>query len=351
MRSVGSWCRDAVQRRAVPSGLLVAAVALLVATGVLLPLRDRLALPSISLLFLIPVALTAVLGDLWSSLVAVAGAALVVNFFFVPPYRTLVVASSADLVLLCVYLLVAAAISLAVDVALRYRETAGRLSEIDRLRTTLLAAVSHDLRTPLAGIKASVSALREPDVTIPAAEQRELLATVEESADRLTGVVDNLLSASRLQAGRLSLRLEPVALDGVAASALVNTGVDADLEVPDDLPLVLADAGLLEQVIGNLVRNARQADPSGRVVLTGRVCDGRAELAVVDHGPGVPEADRAAMFAPFHRLDDASGGLGLGLTVVKGFTEAMHGTVTPSTTPGGGLTMTLSLPLARDGAR
>lgn len=334
-------------RRAALSGLLVAAATLLVLTAVLLPLRDRLPLASVSLLFLIPVVLTAVLGDLWSSLVAVVGADLVVNFFFVPPYHTFVVASTADLVLLLVYLLVAAAVSVAVDVAVRYRDTASRLSEIDRLRIALLAAVSHDLRTPLASIKAAVSALREPDVAIPVAEQEELLATVEESTDRLTGLVDDLLSAGRLQAGRLSLHLQPVALDGVAASALVNTGAHAELDVPDDLPLVLADAGLLEQVIGNLVRNARQVSPTGPVTLTGRVRDGRAELAVIDHGPGVSEADLHAMFVPFERLDSAPGGLGLGLTVVKGFTEAMHGTVAPSDTPGGGLTMTLSLPLAQ----
>lgn len=333
----------------------MAAAGLAVATVGLLPFREHLAVPTVGLLLLIPVVLTAVLGDRWSALLAVVAADLLVNFFFVRPYHTFLVSSPQDVVLLGVYLLVAAVVSVAVDVAVRYRDTAAelaghadRLTEIDRLRTALLAAVSHDLRTPLAGIKAAVSTLRDTDVDIPAPAQRELLATVEESTDRLTALVDNLLAASRLQAGELSLHTHPVALDGVAAAALMATGAEAVLDVPDDLPLVLADPGLLEQVIANLIRNAQHADQVWPVRITGRVHDDRAELAVIDHGPGVREADWHAMFAPFARLDDHDGhaGLGLGLTVVKGFTEAMSGTVTPSRTPGGGLTMTLSLPLA-----
>lgn len=355
MQSLRTWLRTALAKRRAWSGLGVAALGLAVTTLLLLPLREHLTVPIVGLLLLIPVVLTAVLGDLWSALLAVVVADLVVNFFFARPYHTLIVSSPADLVLLGVYLLVAAVVSLAVDFAVRYRDTAAelaghadRLVEVDRLRTALLAAVSHDLRTPLSGIKAAVSTLREADVDIPAAAQQELLATVEESTDRLTALVDNLLSASRLHAGELTLHLQPVALDGVAAAALVNTGAEAVLDVPDDLPLVVADPGLLEEVIANLVRNAQQADRRWPVCITGRVQGARAELAVVDRGSGVAEAEWEAMFAPFSRLGDhpTQGGLGLGLTVVKGFTEAMGGTVTPSRTPGGGLTMTLSLPLA-----
>lgn len=344
-------------RRTAFSGLPLAAASLAVCVVVLLPVRDHLEVSTVGLLFLLPVVVVAVLGDLWSALTTSVCADLLVNFFFVLPYYTFVVASSSDVVLLFVYLLVATVNSLATDVAVRYRATADefagkadRLAEVDRLRTALLAAVSHDLRTPLAAMKAAVSTLREPGVTIPGGERAELLRTVEESTDRLTALVGTLLSASRLQTGKLVLHLEPVALDGVAAAALVATGAEAILDVPDDLPLVLADPGLLEEAVVNLVHNATAADRTWPIRLVGRAREGRGELAVIDRGPGVAEADRAALFTPFHRLDRASPepGIGLGLTVVKGFVEAMGGTVTPSDTPGGGLTMTLALPLARE---
>lgn len=227
---------------------------------------------------------------------------------------------------------------------------ARELAAIDRLRAALLAAVGHELRTPLAGIKAAVSGLREPDIALTGAQQAELLATVEESTDRMAALVENLLAMSRLQAGVLSANPRPVALDEVVAAALLHTpGVPVEVDVPDDLPLADADPGLLERVIANLVANARRASPPGSPPqLVGRLAGDRLELKVIDHGPGVPAADRDRIFAPFQRLDDhtAVGGLGLGLAIARGFTEAMGGTITPSDTPGGGLTMTLTLPTA-----
>jgi two-component system sensor histidine kinase KdpD len=230
---------------------------------------------------------------------------------------------------------------------------ARELSEVDRLRAALLVAVGHDLRTPLAGIKAAVSGLRDPDIELTREQQLELLATVEESADRMDALVENLLAMSRLQAGVISADLRPVALDGVVAAALLhNPTADAPVEVdvPDDLPLVRADPGLLERVIANVVANAHRASGAGRVIrLHARAGGDRLELRVIDRGPGVPVTDRDRIFAPFQRLDDhtADGGLGLGLAIARGFTEAMGGTVTPSETPGGGLTMTITLAVSR----
>lgn len=227
---------------------------------------------------------------------------------------------------------------------------ARELAEIDRLRAALLNAVGHDLRTPLAGIKAAVSSLRQPDVAWAPDDQAELLATVEESTDRLVALVENLLSLSRLQAGVLSADPRPVALDAVVAQAVLHTpnhaGVDVD--VPDDLPLALADPGLLERVVANLLANALTASPPGRAVrVDGRLAGERLLLRVTDHGPGLPADDRDRVFAPFQRLHDRGGaGLGLGLAIARGFTEAMGGTLTPSDTAGGGLTMTISIPVA-----
>ena len=205
---------------------------------------------------------------------------------------------------------------------------------VDRLRTALLAAVGHDLRTPLAGVKAAVSSLRQGDIVWSPEESAELLATIEESADRLQSVVTNLLDASRLQAGALSVRLEPIGLDEVVALALVGLpGRErVEVDVPDTLPVVTVDPGLLERVVVNLVDNALRHDGS-IVQVVGRP----NQLRIIDHGPGlttIPEA-----FAG----DRAPGGVGLGLHVVRGFLDAMGGRLEPSVTPGGGLTMTVVL--------
>jgi two-component system, OmpR family, sensor histidine kinase KdpD len=346
-------------------GAAIAVVALLVSTALLVPLRDNLSLAGIVLLYLVPVLVTAAAGGLLPALGAAVAADLLVNWFFVPPYRTLAVETRDNLVALVVYLLVAAAAGLAVDLAAAARArqaqriavTAARadeLAKIDRLRSALLGAVGHDLRTPLASIKIAVSSLRQPDVEFTAGDRAELLATVEESTDRLTAVVDNLLAVSRLQAGMLSVEMGPMAVDAVAAEAVLGTdngNVTVDLDIPDHLPLARADAGLLERVVANLVANAVTASPpGGTVAVIGQAEHGRVRLAVVDHGPGIPAAARDAVFSPFRQLDDHTGvGLGLGLAIARGFTEAQGGTLTPTETPGGGLTMTISLPVAVPG--
>ena len=240
---------------------------------------------------------------------------------------------------------------------------AHQLAETDRVRSALLAAVSHDLRTPLAGIKAAVSSLRQEDISWTEEEQRELLLTIDESTDRLTDLISNILAMSRIQAGAVSVQVSPVALDEVVARALLGSTPNVRVDVPEDLPLVHADAGLLERVVANLVDNARRfslpgvpvrihADPPTAAHETDPGATGAppacVRLHVTDHGPGVPQSQWVSMFTPFQRLGDhdAGAGLGLGLAIAQGFTEAMHAQLTPSATPGGGLTMTITLPVA-----
>jgi two-component system, OmpR family, sensor histidine kinase KdpD len=228
------------------------------------------------------------------------------------------------------------------------------LAEGNRMRTALLAAVSHDLRTPLASIKASVSSLRQTDVAWTAEDEADLLATVEENADRLDALIGNLLDMSRLQNGSLAPFLRPTAVDEVAPIALRGLD-DADrmqIVVPEGLPLVKADPGLLERALANLFSNALRHsppdDPTEYPALVAREAPGDGEpgrviIEVVDHGPGVPREARERIFEPFQRLDDRGPGVGLGLSVAKGFTEAMGGTIEAVETPHGGLTMRLTL--------
>lgn len=229
---------------------------------------------------------------------------------------------------------------------------ARQLAETDRVRSALLAAVGHDLRTPLAGIKAAVSSLRQTDLIWTPEDQSELLGSIEESTDRLTRVISNLLDMSRIQTGGLSVHPAPVALDELVASALLSLEEGEELvEVPEDLPPVLADAGLLERVLVNLVANARRFSPPGRpVTVTAQQLPGDlVKLAVIDHGPGVKKDRWEEMFEPFQTLGDRASqtGLGMGLAIARGLTRAMSVDLTPSETPDGGLTMTLTLEAAR----
>jgi two-component system sensor histidine kinase KdpD len=233
---------------------------------------------------------------------------------------------------------------------------AQRRADTTELRTALLSAVGHDLRTPLTSIKAAISSLRDPDLELSQEDTNELLATVEESADRLHALIDNLLDSSRLATGAVEPTMRPVGYYEAVARAL--SGIDernlVEVDVEEHLPLVLADAGLLERVIANVIDNAlrhghdRHSDGGPQVAVRASSYRGVVELRVVDHGPGLPKRASETVFAPFQRLGDrqATVGVGLGLSVAKGFTEAMGGTIRTEDTPSGGLTVVISLPAA-----
>jgi signal transduction histidine kinase len=231
------------------------------------------------------------------------------------------------------------------------------LAEGNRMRTALLAAVSHDLRTPLASIKASVSTLRQTDVSWTPADEAALLATIERSSDRLDALIGNLLDMSRLTTGSLHPFLRPTAIDEVAPVALrgLDEGGRLQLMVPDGLPLVRTDPGLLERVLANLFANALAYSPPRLDPELRASQDGASVLLdIVDHGPGASDELKGRMFEAFQRLEAggtgpapvpaAPGGIGLGLAVVRGFLDLMGGSVTAADTPGGGLTMRVRLP-------
>jgi two-component system sensor histidine kinase KdpD len=229
------------------------------------------------------------------------------------------------------------------------------LAEADRMRTALLAAVSHDLRTPLASAKAAVTSLRTSDVDWSLEDTAELLATADESLDRLTRMVENLLDMSRLQAGALSVSTRPVSLDEIVPLALDSLALRPDqVRLPrvEDVPQVLADPGLLERVVANLVSNAVRYSPPGRpILITASSLAGQVELRLADHGPGIAHEDWERVFQPFQRFGDRDNetGVGLGLALSRGLVQAMGGSLEPEDTPGGGLTMVIRLPAETGG--
>ena len=228
----------------------------------------------------------------------------------------------------------------------REASAAAGLAEADRLRRALLSAVSHDLRTPLAAVKASVSSLRTTDVEFSAADTAELLATIEESTDQLTGLVGNLLDSSRLAAGVIRPHLSAVFVDDVVQAALAGTpGGIARVRVDVGDVVVAADPGLLERVMANLIDNALRHAPLVPVRVEAATVGDRAVITVVDSGPGIARGTEEAVFEAFQRLGDRDNtiGVGLGLSVVRGFVEAMGGSVHVSETIGGGVTMTVEL--------
>ncbi|MCZ4510518.1 sensor histidine kinase KdpD, partial [Streptomyces sp. ActVer] len=197
------------------------------------------------------------------------------------------------------------------------------LAEGNRIRTALLAAVSHDLRTPLAGIKAAVSSLRSEDVAWSEEDQAELLEGIEEGADRLDNLVGNLLDMSRLQTGTVTPLIREIDLDEVVPMALGGVPEDSvELDIPETLPMVAVDPGLLERSVANLVENAVKYSPAEeRVLVSASAMADRVEVRVVDRGPGVSDTAKDRIFEPFQRYGDAprGSGVGLGLAVARGF--------------------------------
>ncbi|MEU9154975.1 ATP-binding protein [Streptomyces sp. NPDC048417] len=235
-------------------------------------------------------------------------------------------------------------------------DQAHALAEGNRIRTALLAAVSHDLRTPLAGIKASVTSLRADDVEWSEEDRAELLAAIEDGTVRLDHLIGNLLDMSRLQTGTVTPLIVEADLDEVVPMALLgipDPESAVTLDIPETLPMIAVDKGLLERSFANVVENAVKYSPDGEPVLVSAdAIAERVEVRVVDRGPGIPDEAKERVFEPFQRHGDAprGTGVGLGLAVARGFAEAMGGSLVAEDTPGGGLTMVLTMPVAAGAA-
>jgi two-component system sensor histidine kinase KdpD len=230
------------------------------------------------------------------------------------------------------------------------RTRAVALQETDRLRTALLNSVSHDLRTPLASIKASASSLLDREVRWSDAERDEFLATINAETDRLTRLVHNLLDMSRIEAGALDPHLMESSIaelvGPVVRRARAASRQPVEVDVPDELAPVLADPVRLDQVLTNLLDNARAYADGSPVQVVARQAGATVELRVVDHGPGIPVPERERVFDQFYRVEGGRrpGGTGMGLAICRGIVQAHGGGLQVETTPGGGATFVLTLP-------
>jgi two-component system, OmpR family, sensor histidine kinase KdpD len=254
----------------------------------------------------------------------------------------------------------AAQAALAVDQA-RSEEAwakARALEATDRLRRALLNSVSHDLRTPLASVLASASSLLDPNVPLDEQERTQFLRTIEEEANRLARLVANLLDMSRIEAGAVDPRLAEVWLTDVVNPVVQRVRQTPSeqiiaVNVPESLPSVLVDPVRLEQVLSNVLDNARRYAGDGLVRVDARRAGSGVELRIVDHGPGIPEGERERIFSHFYRLDSPArpgGGTGLGLAICRGLLEAMSGRIWVETAPGGGAAFVVRLPIAEAAA-
>lgn len=224
------------------------------------------------------------------------------------------------------------------------------LARADELRTAILRAVSHDLRSPLSSIKASVSSLRQTDVDWPEETKQDFLFSIESETDRLTRIVANLLDLSRIESGVLRPVLRTISLEEVIPSVVYEIGPDHSnihLEIDSEIDEVIADPALLERAVANILSNALLWSPNpGSVAIFAHQRDGMAHIHIVDHGPGIPAAQHLSVLQPFHRLGDSSvgGGLGLGLAIADRLIASMNGQLELRDTPGGGLTVVVTLP-------
>jgi two-component system sensor histidine kinase KdpD len=352
------------EARRIVAGWIVTLAGIALATAAMLPFRSDLTVATSALVLVVPLAVGVAVGGFPAVPVGVVAGFLAFDFFFIPPYSTFYVTEWEDWISLVVYACVGCTVGVVVAQRSRLVEESNRvrlLEEVDRLRAALIGSVSHDLRTPLASIKASISDLADPALHLSDEDRATLLRTTEEETDRLSRLVTNLLDMSRIQAGALVPHRSATPLDELIGAVVARlAGMFRQhrltVEVADGLPLADVDYLLVEQALTNLLENAARYTPVGSAVMVraGEASGGaEVEVAVVDHGPGVAEEERERIFDEFYRLRAGGGGpfgTGMGLAIVKGIVEAHGGRIRVTETPGGGATFALRLPAATGAA-
>lgn len=324
-----------------------------VVTGLVFALKPVAPVVSLGVLYVTAVVAVAVACGLAYAVPVSVASMLTFNFLFLAPVHTLALRESENWVALAVYLVVGVVVG---ELATRSRRLARHAVEAETLRqsdavkTAVLRAVSHDLRSPLTAIRAATEGLGDPSLTLSDDERAELFGAVSGELHRLERLVDNLLDLSRLEAGPAIRRPEIWTVDALVAQALDQVGPEAnriDVQLGDELGLVRTDAAQIERVLVNLFENAlRFSSPTDRVVVTATAGDATVRLVVRDRGPGIPEHERERIFEPFERGDASTRGSGLGLAIARGFAQANGGRVWAEGSRSGGATFVLELPAA-----
>ncbi len=314
--------------------------------------------PSAIMLYLVPVILCATRWGTGPALFAVAASYVLQDYLYDPPLRAFGISRREDLIALAIFLLTALTtshLSVSARRAFERAREAEVLRRSDELKSILLSSVSHDLRTPLASIKAAADNLLAEDIQLTPEERRELLAGIEEETSRLTRLVSNLLDLSRIESGHLTPLCEPNAIGEVAASVvdrLAPTLIDHPIEVdvPDELPLARFDYVHVQQILSNLIENAgRHTPPGTRIQIRARQRDGMLQVSVADDGPGIPSSERERIFEKFYRpARSPQRGSGLGLAIARGLAEAQGGSLQLNPAAKQGACFILSLPLGEN---
>lgn len=323
-------------------------------TLLLLPFRSSLELGTILLLHLMAVVVVAVLSTVDAAALAAVLAVSLVNWFFTRPYHSLRIENARTVVDLTAFMVVALTTSLLVRRSRHSEARAERIAEereqvveIDRARSALLAALGHDLRAPISTIKATASGVLAKDVAWSADDVADAWHLVEEEADRLADLLSNLLDQARLEAGTPIAKTTHVEVADLMRSKRLPH-IPRQYRLPRDLPMVIADPGLMERVVYNVLANAqRHGGADADVLITAERVDDRVIIYLDDNGRGISDSRLATIFDPYQSAGDRSpGGSGLGLAIVKGFVEAMGGTVQAMHSTRGGLRLAISLRVA-----
>lgn len=321
-----------------------------VVTGVVFLFRSSVPILSLGVLYLFAVLPIAVVwGRVFAIPVAFASM-LAFNFFFLPPVHTFTLLDRRDWFALAVYLVTAIVVS---DLASRAREAlvAERLRLSDSVKTAILRAVSHDLRSPLTAIRVAAESLASPSVKLSDEDRARQLDTVRHEAARLDLLVSNLLDLSRLQAGAPVSQPELVSVDELVSQALAGLGSETRVrvELPPESLLIEVDPAQVERVLVNLLENALRYSPPETDVLV-RVAPVREDVVVrvVDEGQGIPADELDRIFEPFQQLAGADGrrGTGLGLAIARDFAEANGGRIWAESQPGRGASFAVAFPLS-----
>lgn len=306
-----------------------------------------------ALVLLMTVSLLAMVFSAVPVLLAAGLSAVIWNFFFIPPVFTFHIGSAEDLLMFALYFVVAL-VNAVLTMRIRHAEQRARDKEEKErsitLYNTLLNSLSHELRTPIAAIVGSVDTMKEQHDRLSGEQRAELLSTIDEAGMRLDRQVENLLNMGRLESGTLRPKPDWCDVNELIGDLVRDMRPDGDRAVqfhPDPaLPLFKLDGGLLEQVLHNLLHNALlYTAPGTPIAVAAAVTANGCSIVIADQGPGFTESERTKAFDKFYRLPNtARGGSGLGLSIVKGFVEAMGGTVALDANVPHGSRFTMHLP-------